>query len=580
MALRIYQQECLDSIISEARGGCLKQVVVLPTGSGKTHIFAQLPSLIRDKGKKTLILAHREELLLQAKNKLLEIDPTLKVEVEMAEQRIDEGSLFGEVDVVLGSVQTLGRAGSKRIEKFNPNDFGLVICDEVHHATSKSYLNIFRYFGVLKGEEHGNKKLLLGVTATPNRSDHVGLDTVFDKIVYTYPLRKAIQDGFLCDIKAFTVATKTDISGVHTSMGDFQEGELGEAVNTEERNKLIVDSYRDIAPDSKAIVFCVNVEHTKFLTEYFKRAGIKAEYVLGETEKDVRKKVISDFKENKIKVMLGCGVFTEGFDEPSIETVVMARPTKSSVLYMQMAGRGLRLCEGKDHLKLIDLVDNTGKNSIMTLPNLFGIPKTLKGIKGKKITEVAAKAERLFEVYPDYPLDEIEDWSDENIDKIIKEVDIFAKAELDTEIKAYSKYAWERYGEGYRIKFPDTEGVREILTIQTNMLYQHEVRLETLVEVSPSYMNGWSKWGKKGTQVLGQFNTVESAIKEGDSFISTERSQFRNIYSQNAAWRVQLATSAQLNLMRKFHIPTPKNLTKGQASILIGSAMNERNKRY
>lgn len=571
--LRDYQEKCLESVIVEARQGVVRQIMVLATGLGKTVIFGQLPSKVRDNGRKTLILAHREELLDQAEDKILQIDSTLRIGIEQGKNTIED---VANTDVVIASVPTLGRKDSERIKKFNPDDFGLIIVDEAHHATSTTYLNIFRYFDVLKGEvKKPNGRVLLGCTATPTRADKVGLDKVFDKIVFNYTLQQGINEGYLSNIEAYTVQTKTDISQVHTRMGDFAEGELAEEVNNEERNNLIIDSYKDIADHSKALVFAVNVEHAMDLTECFRNAGYRASYVVGTTDKTERKQVLKDFKSGKIEVLVGVGVFTEGFDEPSIETILMARPTKSSVLFMQAIGRGTRLFDGKPHVKLIDFVDNTGKNSIVGLPTLFGVSKSLK-TKGKYITEVVDKAEKILEVNPDFDLESIDDWSDENIDKIIKRVDIFAQAELPAVVKQNSKYAWHKFLEGYQIEFPVDNKVRDIITIQPNMLNRYEVIHGVFTETEPDYQNGYAKWHKVKVEKIGIHNSLFDAFREGDSWISNNKHDFKTMMSQDAKWREDTPTEKQLALLKKLNISVPKGLSKGQASTLIGKALTHK----
>ncbi len=576
MQLRDYQKQCVEAIITKARAGVFRQVIVLATGTGKTVIFSQLPALVKAKGKKTLILAHREELLEQAKLKLLAISPNLKVGIEQGANKIEE-----DVDVVIASVATIGRAGSKRIEKFNPDEFGLIIVDEVHHATASTYINVFRYFGVYKQEFPNTKgKVLLGVTATPNRSDHVGLDQIFDEITFNYSLIQGIQNGHLSNISAYTVHTDTDISSVSTSMGDFSDKELSEVINNDRRNKCIVDSYTDIAPHSKALVFTASVEHAKELSDYFTSAGYKSNYVLGETESQKRSDILKAFKDGELEVLTNVGVLTEGYDEPGIETILMTRPTKSSVLYSQMIGRGTRLHPGKNSLKLIDFVDNTGKHSICGLPNLFGVPKNLKGLKGRKITEVLKQVQDIQEVSPDYPVEKIEDWSDENIQKIIKKVDIFAQAQLPPEVKQYSKFSWEPDIDGYKLKFPESQGEKQIITIQKDMLDKYTVEVKNCVPVEPTYKNDYAKWQVHTREKLGTFESLQNALSKGDNWIETNKSHLQTMFDQKAVWRGAEPSEAQLKLLKKLGVPIHPKLTKGECSVLIGKALAGKKSKY
>jgi len=456
-----------------------------------------------------------------------------------------------------------------------------ILVHNCHHSIASTYVNIFRYFGVLKGEEHGSPKLLVGCTATPSRADHEGLDKIFDRITFTYTLRQGIESSYLAPIKAYTVSTLADLTKVHTRMGDFVEKELSEAINTEERNKIVVNSYLDIVSGGKALVFASDVQHTKDLTSYFRGVGVKASCVLGETDRGVRKGIIEDFASGKIKVLIGCGVFTEGFDEPSIEAVMMARPTKSSVLYQQMVGRGTRLCEGKAELKLIDFVDNTGKNSIMSLPQLFGVPKTLKAKKGKDIMEWVGQAEQITDLYPEYPLDTIDDWSEENIEKIVKEIDIFAKAELPEEVKTNSQFTWEKQGEdSYKLQFPALEGIKQEITIKSNMLNTYNIEVVSLIEVAPDYINGYKKWKKTDTIDVGSYGDLSEALKQGDTWIKENKPEFERMFDQKSQWRSNSATEKQISLLKKLGVPIPKiGFNSGQASVLIGRALSESKKR-
>lgn len=576
--LRDYQQRCVDTIIKKARDGIRRQIVVLATGTGKTVIFSHLPTLVRDKGKKTLIIAHREELLDQAKEKLLFVDATLKIAIEQGDRRAKDEFPNNDYDVLIASVQTIGRENSKRIKQFDPNEFGLIVIDECHHSTASTYTNVLRYFDMVKGEvkeKHG--RILLGVTATPDRADHIGLDTVFDKMTFTYPLRQAIEDGFLVDIKAHDVKTASDLSGVHTRMGDYVGKELSEALNNPERNRLIVESYNEIAPGSKAICFAVDVEHTKELTRVFNSAGIPAEYIIGDTESEERKETFQRFKDGTTRILVNCAVLTEGYDEPSIETVLMTRPTKSSVLFSQMLGRGTRLHDGKEHLTLIDFVDNAAQAA--SVYGLFNIPKDIKtGKQGKLLLEFAEKVEKLLEENPGFDVTTITDWSDENIEKVIKEISIFEQAKLPPLVQQHSRYAWEAYMDGYRVNFPHSKDDvdRECVTMVPDMLGLWQVTHTILIPSVPSFQNGFRRWIKHKETDIGTFRDIGNAFQAADNWIADNKSEHSNMLSQNSKWRKDAPSEAQINLMMKFNIPMPPNLTKGQASVLIGKKLNEK----
>ncbi len=545
-----------------------------------TVIFSQFPSLVRDKGKKTLILAHREELLEQAKEKLLSIDPTLKVGIEQAKNHVEE-----DVDVVVASVPTLGRENSERIKKFNPDDFGLVIVDESHHVSAKSYINILKYFGVLKKVNDVPGKVLLGVTATPNRSDNQGLDKIFDKITFNYSLRDGIEQGYLSNIKAFFIDTASDISSVSVSKGDFSESELAEVINTDARNKLIVDSYIEFVPGSKALCFAVNVEHAIDLTSYFKKVGIHAEYILGSTAKEDRSRLLAEFKRGEFKVLINVGCFLEGFDEPSIEAILMARPTKSSVVYSQIVGRGTRLFPGKEALMLLDFVDNTGKNQVASLPSLFGLPKLKSNKKGLKITELIYGAEKILEANPSYNVSNIEDWDTGTIDKIVREVDIFAQAQLPVDVQKFSKFSWTPFGKGYKISFPgvkEQDGVqrRHQLIIEQDILRNQTLILEIFQECVPDFRNNYQKWNRIQDTIMDSQPTLESIFAVADKWISENKPEFSKMFNQNSSWRKDAPSDKQLATLKKFKIPVPVGLTRGHASVLLAKAFEERRKRF
>ena len=334
--LRDYQRECIDTIEAQTPGAYLVQMA---TGMGKTATFSQLPR----HGGRMLILSHREELVEQPRKYF-----DCSYGIERAAHHSD-----GE-EVVSASVQTLVR----RLDRFAPDDFRTIICDEAHHAAASTYRSIFNYFRPEK---------LIGFTATPNRGDKVRLDDVFSKIIFQRDLRWGIQNGWLCDIYCRRVDIGFDLSAVHSRRGDYAPGELEQAMDG--TADAIAEAYRKLAVGA-TLIFAVSVHQAEEIAKRIPGAAV----VTGET-KD-RASIIQAFTEGAIPCIVNCMVFTEGTDIPRVETVIVARPTQSESLYAQMVGRGLRLYPGKQKLVLIDCVGITGRASLCTAPSLLGMDMT------------------------------------------------------------------------------------------------------------------------------------------------------------------------------------------------------------
>ena len=338
MKMRPYQQEAVDGVFAawrEARSA----LVVLPTGCGKTVVFAEIARRVcKDDKKRVMVLAHREELVFQAKEKIHAVTG-LDAHVEMGEYKADTG-LFGASPVVVSTVQThtAGGDGGGRMTKFNPEDFGLLIIDEAHHATAGSYKRCIDWY--MRNPE----MKMLGVTATPDRADEEALGQVFDVVAYDYEVMDAIRAGWLVPVSQQMVSVgHLDLSQVRTTAGDLNAGDLAKVLNDEQTLHEIAYPTIDICGDRRALVFAATVDQAERLCEIFNRhkPGC-AGWLCGKTDKDERKKTLAAFKEGNLRFVCNVGVLTEGFDDDGVEVVVMARPTKSRSLYAQMAGRGTR----------------------------------------------------------------------------------------------------------------------------------------------------------------------------------------------------------------------------------------------
>lgn len=345
MNLRPYQQEAVDAVLAEwDEQGRDKTLLVLPTGTGKTVVFSKVTEERVRQGDRVLILAHRGELLDQAADKLYKVTG-LRCAVEKAEQT----SLGSWYRVTVGSVQTLMR--EKRLAGFSHDYFGTIIIDEAHHCISDSYQTILNHF-------HTSK--VLGVTATPDRGDMRNLGQVFESLAYEYTLPRAIKDGYLCPIKAATIPLDLDLTGVSVQAGDFKAADIGSALDP--YLGQIADEMKKYCAGRKTVVFLPLVATSQKFRDILTAKGFRAAEVNGNSED--RAEVLADFDAGKYDVLCNSMLLTEGWDCPSVDCVIVLRPTKVRSLYCQMVGRGTRLCEGKDHLLLLDFLWHTERHEL------------------------------------------------------------------------------------------------------------------------------------------------------------------------------------------------------------------------
>lgn len=343
-SLRPYQQAARDSIHAQWEQGRLRTLLVLPTGTGKTIVFASVAADQVRAGDRVLILAHRGELLEQAADKL-QRSTGLVSAVEKAESTC----LNSWFRVVVGSVQTLQR--SARLERFPRDYFGTIIIDEAHHAITDGYRRILDYFESAK---------VLGVTATPDRGDMRNLGEVFDSLAYEYKLTDAIKEGYLCKIMAQTIPLQLDISEVGFTSGDYSLGQLGTALDP--YLEQIAAEMAQRCKGRKTVVFLPLIKTSQKFRDLLNAKGFRAAEVNGQSAD--RKEVLADFDTGKYNVLCNSMLLTEGWDCPSVDCVVVLRPTKVRSLYSQMVGRGTRLAEGKTDLLLLDFLWMTDKHEL------------------------------------------------------------------------------------------------------------------------------------------------------------------------------------------------------------------------
>lgn len=397
MQLRDYQQACHDSILEKWRTH-QSTLAVLATGLGKTIIFAHIIKSMQP--KRALVLAHRAELIWQAVEKI-RLATGLVCDVEMADYSSHSG-LFTRSPVIVGTVQTLNSRA--RITKFRPNDFGVVIIDEAHHSTSPTYRRIIEHF------KQNPDIRILGVTATPDRADNEALGQVFEETAFDYDILQGVDNGWLVDVSQFFFPIESlDFSHVRTTAGDLNGADLARVMEAEENIQGIIQPTLEVMhelprhsltpiavgdwrtflaghPSGRTIVFTASVVQAETCCDILNRAvpGI-AEWVCGDTNKEERKEILKRFAGGKTRIVCNCGVLTEGFDNPGVEIIVMARPTKSRSLYAQMVGRSTRPLPNvvdpwatkeerkkaisdspKKFCRIVDFVGNSGRHRLMT----------------------------------------------------------------------------------------------------------------------------------------------------------------------------------------------------------------------
>lgn len=567
ITLRNYQEECIQSVLSYLGKGHKRLGVSLATGSGKTVIFVQLISRIpsNDNATQTLILAHRRELVEQAARHCTLAYPNKSIDVEMGSNHAS-----GAADITVASIQSI--TSGDRILKFDPSRYKLVLVDEAHHIVSAQYLELLEHFGLRHTTdwESSSAPALVGVSATFSRFDGRKLGSVIDHIVYHRDYVDMIEQNWLSNVIFTTVESKADISRVGSGAnGDFQTGALSRAVNTDETNEITVRSWRARAGERKStLVFCVDLNHVSSLTATFLKHGIEARYVSGDTPKKVRSERIDAFKNGEYPILINCGVFTEGTDIPNIDCVLLARPTKSRNLLVQMIGRGMRLHPGKENCHIIDMVAslNTG---IISTPTLFGLdpaeiveeadPKRMMELREekeqeKRREEVVSEAEKTTisgamrgtVTFTDYDSihDLIEDTSEERY------------------IRGISPFAWVGVGHGKYILTTNSGSYLTVEPVDSRFVIKFTQKL-------PAGMKSKSPFARPRT--VAEAEDFEHAVRAADTYAAEV---FEYIFiSKKQSWRQKPASQAQVDFLNKMRPKddqlTTESVTKGKAGDMI-----------
>lgn len=344
MDARPYQLEAERAIFNEWASGNNRTLLVLPTGTGKTVVFANVAKQCVQNGERVLVLAHRGELLEQAADKILKFTGLM-----CATEKAEESCLGSWYRITVGSVQSLQR--EKRLEQFDSDYFDAIIIDEAHHCLSDGYQRVLEHFG----DAH-----VLGVTATPDRGDMRNLGTYFDSLAYEYTLPQAIKDGYLSPIKALTIPLALDLTGVSMQNGDFKAADIDNALDP--YLYQIADEMIKNCKERKTVVFLPLIKTSQKFRDILNERGFKAAEVNGGSQD--RAEIIEAFERGEYNVLCNSMLLTEGWDCPAVDCVIVLRPTKVRSLYSQMVGRGTRLAPGKKDLLLLDFLWHTERHEL------------------------------------------------------------------------------------------------------------------------------------------------------------------------------------------------------------------------
>lgn len=565
LTLRPYQVEALDRIAAREADGVRRQLGVAATGLGKTVIFCALAERL---GVRTLILAHRDELIAQAAAKVREVwpeVPSLGV--------VKAGANETGAQVVVASVQTLAR--EKRLAQLCPphspngdhaealfeggwtNPFGLVVVDEAHHAPADTYQRILAHLGA--GAADG--PLLLGVTATPDRGDGKGLDGQFDEITFSYDILWGIRSGYLCDLRGRQIQLeRLDVDSIAVSRGDYQAGDAGDALVDAGAPDAIAEGWLAHAAGRRTLVFTPTVETAELTAAAFRHRGVAAEWVSGKTPLEERRAMLRRFDLGEIDVVVNCMVLTEGFDAPRVDCIVVARPTKSRALYTQMIGRGSRRHPEKTDCLVLDVVGASSEHSLVTVPSLFGVERHYRELLGDGEGLVSR-------VVAEYEAEEIEAGR-------IRAQDV----ELFTQVRESLAWVEARRDRRRRYVLTISKG-EQLVMMQTDPDDDESWGVQAQLGSKARTPRGWSSAeASRGFRSLwsgGSLELVEGvaedyARKFGQSFL----------VSPDAYWRRQPPSQKQRDAAQRMHVPDwRKYKTAGELSDAMTAHIQSRKAR-
>lgn len=565
LELRPRQLECLDAILAAYVEGLRQLLVVKATGTGKAVVIANIQKKVGHLlSGKVLVFAHREELVDQLVETYQEWNPGKKVGKEMGIFYAD-----ADCDVVVSCVASIGRNGNSRLQRFG--NFDIVVCDEAHHSIAQTYLNVFESTGALKA---GARTLLVGFTATPKRSNRkrtgtqtlldedeiLSLKSVYQKIVFTYPIRKAIKEGWLVPLRGYRLKTDTSLDNVKVTAGEYQQDQLSSAINQEKRNQQILKAWQQYGENRQTVCFTAGIQHAQDLAELFKKNGIKAEAVWGTDPERASK--LSRHQSGDIQVLFNDQVLTEGYDDWRVSCIIPAAPTRNSSRYTQEIGRGTRLQKGAGNLLealargyalskkdclVLDVVDNSKRCSLVTLPSLVGLNSEMD-LQGASVTTVAEKMEEFQDKYPTIDLSGLTDVT--KVEAYLESIDMFAEP-YTQEVKEFSNFTWISSSDGaYVLSIPEKKELKgrfaqflhEKLHIKQNELDEFELSITT---------------SKDAERKLGTCASLKEAFETADDVVRRCRADRMKLLQRDGWWRNEAASEAVKTYLRRLSSRKP-----------------------
>lgn len=524
---RDYQTAGVSSFMENVDRGIMANLLVMATGLGKTFTADLIQSEFRKKyGGKCLFLVDQIELAHQARASLSNNNPNDIITIEMGQLHAHTKS-----DIVVGCVASLGKLDSTRISKFNPDDFSIIICDEGHKSISEIWQNVLRYMGV-HPDNFKPGKALLGLTATPNRTDNQGLELLYDDIIGEYDIRYGVENGWLTDMHYFNINPKDDQA---------------------QKIKDCYEMYIRYVKNENMLVYCEDVKEAYIVAEYFKSKGISAECIEANTEETLRSTYISEYKKGNLKILTNYGTLTTGFDAPVTKAIAIMRKISSSLTYTQVIGRGVRPDTSamvdffdtpeerrlsiehsmKDSCMVFDFLDLNESTQIQNVFTLFGLRKDFKHNSVKPVFKEVV--EPVLEMQKSKSLNIQAIDSLEDAELLYKTTKIKLKRDKDSDITEHSAFFWFQL-DAYKYQCPfDLD--KKALIIEKDLLNRFNV-----IE----YDNRTGKWVK-----LNSFSSLAGAVNIADKY--AKQTFNTALADKEAKWRTDIPTQAQLNLIKRLY---------------------------